>query len=101
MIYREADHWTVSAAREYLAAGFSLKQVAGMLGVLSQDLDQGLWRWFGIEIEKAPRRYAPDFEDDHSSASSPQQQAALLLDGLSEQLEIQTRLGGVGSTPGH
>lgn len=55
------NHLQVSAAREFLAAGFTLKQTAQQLGVLSSDLDQGLWRWFGDELEKAPRRYEPEF----------------------------------------
>lgn len=54
-------HWQVSAAREYMAAGFSLKQTANLLGVLSSDLDQGLWKWFSIDIEGRPRRYEPEF----------------------------------------
>ncbi len=55
------SHLQVSAAREYLAAGISLKDTAALLGVLTSDLDQGLWKWFGIDLETAPRRYQPDF----------------------------------------
>lgn len=51
---------TVSAAREYLAAGLSLKQVAVQLGVMATDLDQALWAWIGV-ADQTPRRYGPDF----------------------------------------
>lgn len=51
---------TVSSAREYLAAGFSLKQAAHQLGVMSSDLDQALWAWIGV-ADRAPRRYEAVF----------------------------------------
>lgn len=50
----------VSAAREYLAAGFSLQQVASQLGVMKADLDQALWAWIGV-ADHSPKRYQPDF----------------------------------------
>jgi len=50
----------VSAAREFLAAGFSLQQVAEQLGVLRSDLDQALWAWIGV-ADRSPRRYEPEF----------------------------------------
>lgn len=55
------DHLKVSAAREYLSAGFTLKQAADLLGVLSNDLDRALWIWFGVDIEHKRRAYEPDF----------------------------------------
>jgi len=51
---------TVTAAREFLAAGFSLQQVAEQLGVLKTDLDQALWAWIGV-ADQSPRRYQADF----------------------------------------
>ncbi|MDR7232807.1 hypothetical protein J2X45_003917 [Caulobacter sp. BE264] len=49
----------VEAAREYMAAGFTLKQTAEQLGMLASDLDVALWTWLGQK--SAPRRYKPEF----------------------------------------
>ena len=49
----------VEAAREYMAAGFSLQQAAEMLGLLAAELDVALWAWLGQK--STPQRYQPDF----------------------------------------
>lgn len=53
----------VSAARDMMADGCSLREAAERLDVMSTDLDLELWRWMGRDIPwDQPRRYAPDFE---------------------------------------
>lgn len=49
----------VEAAREYMAAGFSLQQAAEQLGMLASELDVALWAWLGQK--SAAPRCKPEF----------------------------------------
>lgn len=53
----------VAAARDYMRMGFSMKQAAEKLNLLSGDLDLALWRWIGADIPvlDAPSRPPPMF----------------------------------------
>ena len=53
----------VAQARGMQRAGYRLGQIAGILGVLSSDLDRALWENIDTDVEElvAPRRPAPMF----------------------------------------
>jgi hypothetical protein len=53
----------VAQARGMQRAGYRLGQIAGILGVLSSDLDRALWENIDTDVETlvAPRRPAPMF----------------------------------------
>ena len=53
----------VAQARQMQRAGYRLGQIAGILGVLSSDLDFALWENIDTDVEAmvAPRRPAPMF----------------------------------------